>query len=231
MKGIKTAVIIMLMAFLAISCTTGTDITKKNNDGSPIWTTEIPQSNRLIYGVGSAKFSTDANSRDASYSNAVADLARKISVRIKDASASYVSDTSEKVSEAYENIRVMTVNITMKGVKAVERWKAEDGTVWTLVSFAVKDLPELYADAANSYKAQQEERRLDILSRYNALMEENMKKGNENASEILEMAKERSAEMISEIEYVKDAIKADEVAENIISGLEKDGYDLSEVEE
>lgn len=231
MKGIKTAVIIMLMAFLAISCTTGTDITKKNNDGSPIWTTEIPQSNRLIYGVGSAKFSTDANSRDASYSNAVADLARKISVRIKDASASYVSDTSEKVSEAYENIRVMTVNITMKGVKAVERWKAQDGTVWTLVSFAVKDLPELYADAANSYKAQQEERRLDILSRYNALMEENMKKGNENASEILEMAKERSAEMISEIEYVKDAIKADEVAENIISGLEKDGYDLSEAEE
>lgn len=221
----------MLMAFLAISCATGTDITKKNNDGSPIWTTEIPQSSRLIYGVGSAKFSTDANSRDASYSNAVADLARKISVRIKDASASYVSDTSEKVSEAYENIRVMTVNITMKGVKAVERWKAEDGTVWTLVSFAVKDLPELYADAANSYKAQQEERRLDILSRYNALMEENMKKGSENASEILEMAKERSDEMISEIEYVKDAIKADEVAGNIISGLEKDGYDLSEVEE
>lgn len=227
MEKIKAALIIMIMAILAVSCATGTDITQKNNDGSPIWTTVIPESNKVLYGVGSAKFSTDKNSRDASYSDAVADLARKISTRIKEATASYVSDSEGAMADAYENIRVMTVNVTIKGIKAVERWKAEDGTVWTLVSFNVKDLPELYNDAANSYKAQQEERRLDIMNRYKKLLEESKEHEGENTLAMLEMAKARADEMIYDIETVNAAIAAEEISETISINLERDGYDLA----
>ena len=79
MQKIKVFSLMLLAVLMLASCATGTDITQKNNDGSPIWTTVIPESNKLLYGVGSAKFSTEKNSRDASYSAAVGGLRSPIS--------------------------------------------------------------------------------------------------------------------------------------------------------
>ena len=227
MQKIKVFSLMLLTALMLASCATGTDITQKNNDGSPIWTTVIPESNKLLYGVGSAKFSTEKNSRDASYSAAVADLARKVSVRIQDASSAYSSDADSELLTAYENVRTLTVNVTLKGVKTVDRWKAEDGTVWTLVSLEAKRLPEIYSDAANSWKAQQEERKLSIMNKLVALKESLGDRNDDKAVEIRSLAEERAGEMIVEIEELMGAMHFSEITENITTDLAKDGYNDS----
>ena len=227
MQKIKMVSLMLLTALMLASCATGTDITQKNNDGSPIWTTVIPESNKLLYGVGSAKFSTEKNSRDASYSAAVADLARKVSVRIQDASSAYSSDADSELLTAYENVRTLTVNVTLKGVKTVDRWKTEDGTVWTLVSLEAKRLPEIYSDAANSWKAQQEEKKLSIMNKLVALQESLGDRNDDNATEIRSLAEERAGEMIVEIEQLMSAMHFNEITENITADLAKDGYDDS----
>lgn len=224
MQKIQVFSLMLLTALMLASCATGTDITQKNNDGSPIWTTVIPESNKLLYGVGSAKFSTEKNSRDASYSAAVADLARKVSVRIQDASSAYSSDADSELLTAYENVRTLTVNVTLKGVKTVDRWKAEDGTVWTLVSLEAKRLPEIYSDAANSWKAQQEERKLSIMNKLVALKESLGDRNDDKAVEIRSLAEERAGEMILEIEQLMGAMHFSEITENITTDLAKDGY-------
>ena len=224
MQKIKVFSLMLLTALMLASCATGTDITQKNNDGSPIWTTVIPESNKLLYGVGSAKFSTEKNSRDASYSAAVADLARKVSVRIQDASSAYSSDADSELLTAYENVRTLTVNVTLKGVKTVDRWKAEDGTVWTLVSLEAKRLPEIYSDAANSWKAQQEEKKLSIMNKLVALKESLGDRNDDKAVEIRSLAEERAGEMIVEIEQLMSAMHFNEITENITADLAKDGY-------
>ena len=233
MQKIKMVSLMLLTALMLASCATGTDITQKNNDGSPIWTTVIPESNKLLYGVGSAKFSTEKNSRDASYSAAVADLARKVSVRIQDASSAYSSDAGGELLTAYENVRTLTVNVTLKGVKTVDRWKAEDGTVWTLVSLEAKRLPEIYSDAANSWKAQQEEKKLNIMNKLVALQESLGDRNDDKAVEIRSLAEERSSEMILEIEQLMSGMHFSEITENITADLAKDGYEdnLSDSEE
>lgn len=225
MQKIKVFSLMLLAVLMLASCATGTDITQKNNDGSPIWTTVIPESNKLLYGVGSAKFSTEKNSRDASYSAAVADLARKVSVRIQDASSAYSSDADSELLTAYENVRTLTVNVTLKGVKTVDRWKAEDGTVWTLVSLEAKRLPEIYSDAANSWKAQQEEKKLSIMNKLVALKESLGDRNDDKAVEIRSLAEERAGEMIVEIEQLMSAMHFNEITENITADLARDGYE------
>lgn len=224
MQKIKVFSLMLLTALMLASCATGTDITQKNNDGSPIWTTVIPESNKLLYGVSSAKFSTEKNSRDASYSAAVADLARKVSVRIQDASSAYSSDADNELLTAYENVRTLTVNVTLKGVKTVDRWKTEDGTVWTLVSLEAKRLPEIYSDAANSWKAQQEEKKLSIMNKLVALKESLGDRNDDKATEIRSLAEERAGEMIVGIEQLMGAMHFSEITENITADLAKDGY-------
>lgn len=228
MQKIKMFSLMLFVALMLASCATGTDITQKNNDGSPIWTTTIPESNKLLYGVGSAKFSTDKNSSDASYSAAVTDLARKVSVRIQDASSAYSSDADSQLLTAYENVRTLTVNITLKGVKTVERWKAEDGTVWTLVSLEAKRLPEIYNDAANSWKAQQEEKKLSIMSKIASLNESLGDRNDEKANEMRSLAEERSSEMLLEIEQLMAGMHFSEITENIKTELARDGYNDAE---
>ncbi|MCQ2412001.1 MAG: LPP20 family lipoprotein [Sphaerochaetaceae bacterium] len=149
MKRFVLAFLAALMLLALVSCATGTDITQKNRDGSPIWTTEIPSSNRYLYGVGKAKLLGESSSQMAADANARLDLARQIRVNLKENLSSYYSESGASTMEAMEQVMVQTVDLAMNKVVVEQRWTAKDGTVWSLVSFKSKDLPALYKDAAN----------------------------------------------------------------------------------
>lgn len=227
----KRTVLIILGALLLISlcsCVTGTDITKKNKDGSPIWTKEIPTSNRLLYGVGKAKLMIDSNSQQAADAAARADLALKINVNIKDALSSYSNEASSVVTSAYETLLVQSVNLTMKKVVVEQRWTEDDGTVWSLVSFRIRDLPGLYADAANDYLNQLEERRISTQEKLVALLEELKDSTDQEASELKKLAQEKADSIISEVMEIKDAIDVSGQTRELESYLEKIGFELGE---
>lgn len=162
-------VIILLLASISLlfSCATGTDITAKNKDGSPIWVTTIPESTRLYYGVGSAKLSNFQNSQSASDTTAKSDLAKRLETTIKEATGVYSNDAMGTVIQAYEKITMEVVTVTMRGVNVEQRWTAADGTVWSLVSFPIKNVDKNMALEANNYKNKLVERKIALEARRN----------------------------------------------------------------
>lgn len=228
MKKINLFLIVLLALLMLSSCATGTDIKKKNADGSPIWTTEIPKSSKYIYGVGKAKLLIASNSEAAADAAARSDLALKINVNIKDALASYTNEAADGVVTAYETILVQSVNLTMKNVVVEERWTAPDGTVWSLVSFKVKDLPSLYSDAANDYLNQLEEKKANTQSKLLSLLSEISKSGDDDAAEMKTLAEEKADEIVTEVVEIEKSINVDDITKEIEKYLSESGYTLSE---
>ena len=92
----------VMILILTCSCATGTDITQRNQDGSPIWTTELPKSSKLFYGIGKAKLLMESNSQQAADAAARNDLALKINANVKDALTLFSNEASSIVVSAYE---------------------------------------------------------------------------------------------------------------------------------
>ena len=213
---------------LLCSCATGTDINAKNKDGSPIWTTEIPKSNRLLYGVGRAKLTIASNSEQAADAAARADLAKKINVNVKDALAMYTSEASATIVSAFETIIVESVNLTMKKVVVEQRWTAPDGTVWSLVSFRIKDLPDLYADSANDYLNQLEEKKISTQNKLIELLRELGDSEDADVVELKKLAQEKADGIITETEEILRSIDVKAQKNDISEYLTENGYDLTD---
>ena len=218
----------ILVLFLMVSCATGTDIRKKNKDGSPIWVKEIPVSNKLVYGVGRAKLSNLQNSQDASYAEATSNLAKKLSVRVNEATTLFSNDIESVVFEAYESIKVMTVSFTLKGVILEDRWVAEDGTVWTLVSLKIKDLPAMYGDAANDYAKQQEEKKNSTMKKLEELLAEIGETEDAETLTLIKLATDKANSIVEEIDFALSEVNAEGVRNKIEESLLEDGFDISE---
>lgn len=228
MKKINYILIILLVALFVTSCASGTDITKKNGDGSPIWTTEIPKSTKYLYGVGKAKLLVDSNSQTAADAVARSDLALKINVNIKDALASYSNEASATVQSAYETLLVQSVNLTMKRVVVEERWTAPDGTVWSLVSIKVKELPSLYEGVANDYLNQLEEKKVDTQAKLVTLLEELGENDESDTIELRKLAQAKSDSIVNEIIEVENSIDAEALKKDLDNYLLEKGYLLVE---
>jgi len=127
----KKILICVILSILIVSCATkNTDITKTNKDGSPIWTSEIPQSSKFYYGVGSSKLTSQEMSQKAADSIARADIAKQVASTIKDATAIY----SNTELSAFETVTVDTTNTTLNNIQITQRWTDSDGRVWSLAS-------------------------------------------------------------------------------------------------
>lgn len=224
----KLLLLALAIVVLVCSCATGIDISKKNSDGSPIWTKEIPKSSKQLYGVGKAKMLMESNSQQAADAAARNDLALKINVNIKDALAVYSNDASSVVTSAYETIILQSVNLTMKNVAVEQRWTADDGTVWSLVSFKIRDLPDLYADAANDYLNQLEEKKISTQEKLIVLFAELGDSNEADALEIKRMAQEKADSIFSEIEEISAAVDVNEQVKELSDYLVKEGFDLSD---
>ena len=211
MRKTIIALLLILVAILS-GCETGTDIDAVNEDGSPIWTTEVPQSNRYLYGVGRAKLANSINSENAAESAARADLARKIQTSIHEAQSSYTADSTGAVAEAYERITVETVNITMRNVVVEQNWTAPDGMVWALVSFRMKDLDDLYELAANDYLNQVEARKAETERNLVDLLTALSEVEDENASLIASEGEAIAKEIIDQCDEVLGSVDATALA-------------------
>lgn len=219
---------VVLLIVLLFSCATETDITKKNEDGSPVWTTEVPQSSKYIYGVGSAKLSNPQNSRTASDANARADLSRKLQVMMNDAVSTYSNDTEGSVLDAYEQITVQTVSISIRGIKTEQSWTAPDGRVWTIVSVRVKDLDETYELEANQYLNKLEKDKLVLQEKYLSLIAELAadEAQDEGTAAVKAAVDEYYNREAGAIENIQASISPEALGDAVASALVALGYEL-----
>ncbi len=208
----KLLISAILLILVLVGCETGTDIDEVNTDGSPIWTTVIPESNKYLYGVGRAKLTSAVNSENAAQSAARADLARKIQTTIQEAQTSYTADSSGSVADAYERITVETVNITMRNVKVEQKWTAPDGTVWALVSFRLNELDDLYSLAANDYLMQVEAKKIETENNLAALLLMLSEVEGKDTSQVAAEGTAMAEDIIAQCTEILEAIDSDVLA-------------------
>lgn len=175
-------VLLLAVAVLISSCaSTNIDFAALNADGSPVWTTSVPQSTKYIYGVGNAKFSNERNSSAAADARARADLSRRLQSTIQDATAVYLADSGGAVAEAFETITVQAVHLTVQGIQVERRYVSGDGTAYSLVSFEAKKLKELYQMAANDYLENQKLTRKEERNEYLSDLKDLLNNGSKTA--------------------------------------------------
>lgn len=219
----KKLILALMALVLLASCATETDIDAVNDDGSPIWTTIVPESNKFVYGVGRAKLSTEANSTNSAEANARADLARKLQSTIKEATTNYTIDTEGELRNAYEQITMQVVNFTIQGVKTEQHWTAPDGTVWALVSIEAKSLDDQYALAANNYLNQIEKQKADTESKLADLLA-TLEEKEEDTTAIKEEAQKQASRLIAEYDNQLKGINVEALAKAIDTYTTSLGY-------
>lgn len=219
----KKLILAIIALVLLASCATETDIDAVNDDGSPIWTTIVPESNKFVYGVGRAKLSTEANSTNSAEANARADLARKLQSTIKEATTNYTIDTEGELRNAYEQITMQVVNFTIQGVKTEQHWTAPDGTVWALVSIEAKSLDDQYALAANDYLMQIEKKKADTESKLADLLA-TLEEKEEDTTAIKEEAQKQAFSLIAEYDNQLKGINVEALAKAIDTYTTSLGY-------
>lgn len=219
----KKLILALMALVLLASCATETDIDAVNDDGSPIWTTIVPESNKFVYGVGRAKLSTEANSTNSAEANARADLARKLQSTIKEATTNYTIDTEGELRNAYEQITMQVVNFTIQGVKTEQHWTAPDGTVWALVSIEAKSLDDQYALAANDYLNQIEKQKADTESKLADLLA-TLEEKEEDTTAIKEEAQKQASKLIAEYDNQLKGINVEALAKAIDTYTTSLGY-------
>ena len=219
----KGFLIIMTLVLLLASCATETDIDAVNEDGSPVWTTVVPESNKYVYGVGRAKLSNNVNSTNSADAAARADLARKLQSTIKDATVNYTADSEGVLLNAYEQITMQVVDFTIQGVKTEQHWTAPDGTVWSLVSIEAKSLDDQYALAANDYLNKIEEQKADTQDKLATLLA-TLAQSEEDTSAVRAEAEKQAASLIADYDTQLDGVDVEALASAIDAYTTSLGY-------
>ena len=171
----------------------------------------------------------EKNSADASYGLALTQLSSYITPFIDDASSSV---STEETAEAYETIKSSAVNAALLGIKKEEVYVSSDGTVWTLVSVSVENLPYLYASAAEEYVVTLEEKRVTTEEKLEDLLKSIEVNSDENeqltlsseAVALKEKAEAKAAEIIAGIDSLEKNLETEKIVETIRKNLKAAGF-------
>ena len=171
----------------------------------------------------------EKNSADASYGLALTQLSSYITPFIDDASSSV---STEETAEAYETIKSSAVNAALLGIKKEEVYVSSDGTVWTLVSVSVGNLPSLYASAAEEYVVTLEEKRVTTEEKLEDLLKSIEVNSDENeqltlsseAVALKEKAEAKAAEIIAGIDSLEKNLETEKIVETIRKNLKVAGF-------
>lgn len=225
MKKYYIYTLFILLLILLVSCvSTDKEILKKDENGKPNWVTVIPNSNKMIYGVGSANLKSEKNSQTAADMTARSEIAKKIQTAINEATAQYYSDGDLKSISAFESLIMQVVNVSLRGVKIEDRWKSDEGTIYSLASISVKSLPDQYEATAIQYKRDLEMKKVELENKYLDLLAM-LKDVDKDTSDTLSYAESLKNEKIGSIDDELSKIVPEELKESLLSYLTEHGYE------
>lgn len=222
MKRFRT-VIIFIIVILLSSC-----VSTSGDDGAPSWAVEVPSDRDNVYGVGSAKMTNEKNSRDASYGLALTSVSSALYPLIEDAASSFTTDLT---ASAFETIRNNAVSALLGNVERKDEYTSADGTVWTIVSVPVRNLPSLYQSAADDYVVTLEEKRVTTEEKLDDLLKDIAVSAGEgelssDTVALQEKAEAKAAGIIAEIDSIEKGLETEKVVGNIRKNLKNAGYRL-----
>ena len=115
-----------------------------------------PTAEDAFYGVGVAKMSSLDMSRTMSISRARDDIARQVSLQVKNAITDYAQEAGADSAQALKFVETVSRQIAeakLQGAKPKEMYAAKDGTIYALVEYRMSNFKE---DAAETFKRNEE---------------------------------------------------------------------------
>jgi len=146
MKKFSLILLILAIGFVLMGCATKKE---KPSMGAasdvPEWLNDFPP-NDVIWGIGSAKQSSESMSMNTAEARARTAIARQLETKVQAMFTDYNLDAGNVKNQAntslQEDVSRQITNVDISGAKPIKRWKGKDGTWWYLVEMKKSDAKE-----------------------------------------------------------------------------------------
>jgi len=133
---------------------------KAQNVGSatdiPPWLNDAPPEDAL-WGIGSAKQSTQSMSMTTAEARARVAIARQLQTKVQAMFTDYNLDAGNAKNQAntslQEDVSRQITNMDVTGASVIQRWQGKDGTWWFLVSMKKSDAKKQVASILGNEEA------------------------------------------------------------------------------
>jgi glucan-binding YG repeat protein len=148
MKKIAVMLICLLAVFAAACNSTSKARTTVQDPNTPEWLNDFPPED-VLWGIGTAKQSSEAMSMTMAESRARQNIAFQLSTEVQAMITDYARDAGTTDNQASlqlaETVGRQLTQTTLSGVSPLKRWKADDGTWWYLVQLKKADAAQAVA--------------------------------------------------------------------------------------
>jgi len=169
MKRFALIFLILAVGFALIACGSKPGVGSASD--VPPWLNDSPPADSL-WGIGSAKQSSQQMSMTTAEARARTSIARQLSVKVQNMFTDYNLDAGNVKNQAntslQEDVTRQITDIDVTGARPVQRWQGKDGTWWFLVEMKKADAKKQVASilgneeaAFAQFKAQQALQMLD----------------------------------------------------------------------
>jgi len=152
----KACLILMLLSLVFVFGCGSSAKTQPAQANTPPWLNDFPPED-VIWGIGTAKQSSEAMSMSAAEVRARTSIARQLDTRVQAMFTDYNLDAGSVGNQAstslQEDVSRQITNMNVSGARPIERWKAPDGTWWYLVEFKKSDALAAVASIINNQEA------------------------------------------------------------------------------
>jgi hypothetical protein len=153
-KGLSISLMVIAVVFLAASC--GGAPAARQNQNTPPWLNNFPPED-AIWGIGSAKQSSDNLSQTAAEARARTSVARQLNTKVTAMFTDYTRDAgtlgSQTALSLQEDVSRQITSMQLNGARPIQRWQAPDGTWWYLVEYKKSDAKTALAPIFTSEEA------------------------------------------------------------------------------
>jgi hypothetical protein len=179
-------VLVCLLAVLALGCKSTPSNARVNDPDVPEWLNEFPPED-VLWGIGSAKQSTENMSMTMAEARARQNIANQLSVEVQGMITDYARDAGtidDQTSLALsETVARQVTQTTLTGASPITRWRSPGGTWWFRVQLKKADAARAAAGIVDSEAARYAEfKAMDALR----LMEDQLAKKNDRPVPVTE---------------------------------------------
>jgi hypothetical protein len=138
MKKLFLVPVAALMAAMLLDCGSSPDPAPT----TPEWLNDFAPED-VLWGIGSARQSSDALSMSTAEARARTGLARQLNTRVEAMFTDYMRDAgtvdSQTALSLQEDVSRQITSMQLNGARPIQRWKAPDNTWWYLVEYKISD--------------------------------------------------------------------------------------------
>jgi hypothetical protein len=133
---------VFVLALLAVGCGGSPEPRQHEDPNVPEWLNDFAPED-VLWGIGTAKQSSDSMSMTTAEARSRTSLARQLNAKVEAMFTDYMRDAgtagSQTALSLQEEVSRQVTSLQLNGARPIKRWKAPDGTWWYLMEYKVSD--------------------------------------------------------------------------------------------